>query len=323
MTTLTADDKARSYTGKVFSLELDEPGGSTECVDYLRSIDGGGIKTAVLDSREGHYLELRRQLGRTEYEDITLQVGMAASETFYAWIADFFDGTVVRKNGAIVAGDPDYNERARRTIREVLIREVTIPALDANDTKPCYMSVKLVPEMVIFEKPDQGTDMHRPPRAPAQKEWQPGNFRFSFDTFGHDLLEVTKIDAFTIKQQIMEYRHGASRGVQLVPGVIEIPNLTFYLRESAAKNLIKHVSGTVIDGKAQPEPRLAGSIEVFGYGDNNDKIDLCTITLSGIDLVSATPSRSDASSDDTKQVKVVITVERMQFKYHGFDPLSF
>lgn len=295
----------RSYPASCFVLELDDK----KSVGFFRSVEGGGIKTDVLDSRVGHQHGLWRQLAKPKYEDIKLQVGMSMSDVFYEWIESFFSGDIIRKNGAIVAGDFHYKERARRTIEDCLISEVTIPKLDGADRNACYMTVALAAERIRFE-PGSGekikTDLNL-----SQKLWTPNNFSFSLDPFAEACKRVTKIESFTIKQQILEYQVGHQRDAIKVPGLVEFPNMTFFLPEADAGPLIEHFTKHVINGELQAPARHNGQML---FNDHHGE-ELCRIELAGVDLIDVLPDKSESGSEDIKQVKVEITVESMRFKW--------
>lgn len=295
----------RSYPASCFLLELDDK----KSVGFFRSVEGGGIKTEVLDSRVGHQHGLWRQLAKPKYEDIKIQVGMSMSDVFYEWIESFFSGDIIRKNGAIVAGDFHYTERARRTIEDCLISEVNIPKLDGSDRNACYMSVTLVPERIRFE-PGSGkkiqTDLSL-----AQKLWTPNNFSFSIDPFTESCKRVTRIESFTIKQEVLEYRVGHQRDPVRVPGLVEFPNLTFFLPEADADPFITHMTKTVITGEPQAAARHNGQIL---FNDHRGG-ELCRIELAGVDVINVLPDKADSGSEDIKLVKVEITIESMRFKW--------
>ncbi len=90
-----------------------------------------------------------------------------------------------------------------REFHDALITEVTIPKLDAASKEPGYLDVTLTTEGTET-KSDTG------PIQPAvntkQKPWTTANFRLEID--GVDCTRVNKIDSFTVKQQIVEFREG-------------------------------------------------------------------------------------------------------------------
>jgi phage tail-like protein len=296
----------RAYSAAHFVLELDKH----EVVGFIRSVEGGGVKTDVMTYSMGSAPDQWRQLGKPKYDDIKMQVGMSMSKTFYDWISSFFAGKVVRKNGAIMAGDFHYKERARREFENMLISEVTIPKFDASDRSPCYMGVTIVPEKVTFA-PGAQTDLSPTVASASQKLWTPNHFEFVIGEFGQCMSRTTKIDSFTIKQQILEYRSGNALDAVRVPSRVVFPNLTFYLPEADAKPLIDHFTRRVIGGAPPPATRIDGAIVATG----SDHAPLCMISLFGIDIASIGPDKSDSTSQEIKQVKVDITVERMAFEY--------
>ena len=298
----------RSYTASSFILELD----GSHIAGFFRSVEGGGVKSDVMTYQMGNSPDLWRQLSKPKYEDVKIQVGMSMSQEFYGWISQFFSGSIERRNGAIIAGDFHYKERARRVMKNMLISEVQIPKFDAGDKAPCYMTVGLVPETVEFEPGNPSIDLS-PTVQMRQKLWTPNRFEFTINGFEGCLSRVTKIDSFTIKQGILEYRSGNHRDPWRVPGRIEFPNLTFYLPEADARPLINHFKTRVLAGKPPPHTRLTGGITAL----DADLNPLCTISLAGIDISAIGPDKSDSTSQDIKQIRIDITCESMAFQYHN------
>ena len=297
---------SRAYSAAHFVLELDH----TEIAGFFRSVEGGGVKAEVLTYNMGSNPEGWRQLGKPRYDDIKIQVGMSMSETFYDWIEAFFAGKIVRKDGAILAGDFHYKERARREMFDVLISEVAIPKFDAADRSPCYMGVTLVPERVQFAAPTM-RDLSPQVSATSQKLWTPNHFEFVISGFQEATRRTTKIEGFSIKQQILEYRSGNQLNAVRVPGRITFPNLTFYIPEADAKPLVDHFTKRVIRGAPPAPTRLDGAITAT----DADRSPLCTVSLFGIDISGIGPDKSDSTSQEIKQVRVDITVEKMSFQY--------
>ena len=300
-----ASNKARTYAAAHFALELD----GKKNVGFCRSIEGGGIRAEILTQQTGGEHRQWKQLSKPQYEDVKIQVGMSMSKPFYDWIASFFEGKIERRNGAIVAGDFHYTERARREMYQMLISEVSMPALDGKDKNACFMTVGITPERVEFKPGSQNKLDHSPLQ--KQKLWTPANFSLSLEGFDQALRRVTKVDGFTIKQKILEYAAGGQRDKLRAPGILEIPNITFYLPESDADPFFKHVSKRIQRGERQSSPRLTGQIEFRDH----DGQPLCTIELAGVDVASVDPAKMEAKSDEVKTVKVEITVEAMKFVY--------
>ena len=111
-----------------FSLEL----GDDKNNGVIKSIDGGGVKVDVMTYQQGGNYDRWRQIGKPKYDDLKIQIGMSLSAPYFGWIKSFFEGTQDRRDGAIVAGDFYYSERARREFTFALLKEVQIPTLDAT-----------------------------------------------------------------------------------------------------------------------------------------------------------------------------------------------
>jgi phage tail-like protein len=307
------------YAAAHFGLELD----GKEEVSLFRSIEGGGVRADVMtyqfapnDDKRGY--EKYRQLGKPKFEDIKLQVGMSMSQPFYDWMQDFFAGKPTRKNGAIIAADFYYKERARRTFSGAMIKELTFPKLDGSDKSACYMNITLAVEDITFEKgsgkplPQQAKGFDKP-----QKHWSANNFSFSIEGFEDACRRVTKIDSFTIKQNIIEHHDGRFKQAIKMPSPVDFPNITFYVPEADAQPFMKHMSERVGfgtnggSGQVRDVAGLHGQIDAY----DNELRPIFWLEFLGCDIVSVTPDKADATSEDVKMVKVEMYTEKMAFTY--------
>jgi len=307
-----ASQQPRTYAAAHFALELD----GKKDVGLFRSIEGGGVKADVMTYQYGAMYDRWRQLGKPKFEDIKLQIGMAMSKPFYDWIQEFFGGEGVRKNGAIVAADFYYKERARREFKNALIKEVTFPKLDAQDKNAVYMNVTIAPEEIEF-KAGKGERLVVANGMHNQKLWTACNFRLAIDGIDESATKrVTKIDSFTIKQDILDYHMGGARAPTKSRGRIDYPNIVFYLPESDAEPLIKHFATRAIKGEVRGHStQRSGIIQTY----DNEMKPLFAVEFFEADLLSVTPDKSDASSEEIKQVKFEMYVERMSFDWMAME----
>lgn len=298
----------RAYVASKFAFELDGSG----VLGFLNSAEGGGLKTDVVDYKQGRLVDVWRQVGKPKFEDISIKVGMGMSTAFYTWISDFFNRKITRKNGAVVIADFDYKQRARRSFSDALISEVQLPALDGGSKEAAFMTVKIVPEGMTYETITNGARVESPEnlRQP-NKMWHAANFTFTIDGYEQEFARTTKIDGFAIKQQILEYPSGHRRTPIRVPGRLEYPNLTVYIPAVDAGKIIEQANKRLLDYEAPGQGGMTGMIEMR----SPDKTVLCTINLSGVDIVSAEPQKSEASAETIALVKVAIQVESMRFTY--------
>jgi T4-like virus tail tube protein gp19 len=301
----------RAYSAAHFGLTLnDENSAASKDVGLFRSIEGGGIRADVMTYHHGGGFQRWRQLGKPKFEDIKLQVGMAMSQPFYKWIADFFAKKPVRKNGSIIAADFYYGERAVRDFNGAIIKELTFPALSGADKNAVYMGVAIAVEEIIFRK-GSGAKMEPPKGFDNQKLWTAANFTFSIDGMGDACKRVTKVDSFTIKQNINEYYGGGFRVAVKTPTVVEFPNITFYIPEADAEPFYKRAKASVVEGALPAD--LQATLHTY---DNAGK-ELFSVQMEHCDIVNVSADKSDASSEEIKQVKVELYTETMSFNYGG------
>ena len=301
-------DDNRLYSAAHFALELD---GKDE-IGLFRSIEGGSVRNDVMTYQNGATYDRWRQLGKPKFEDIKLQVGMAMSKPFYEWIKNFFDGIPDRKNGAIVAADFHYEERARREFTDAIIHELTFPKLEGGDVNAAYMSIALAVEGLVFKKCDRGRKLSIPTGFDEQKLWTACNFRFRIDGLPVECFtRVAKIDSFTVKQNVLEYHSGGRRTPSKTPSQIDFPTITFYVPEADAQPLMDHYTKRGVDGGVRPAETLTGMIQTM----DNEYNDLFTLSFAGADIANIQPDKSDAASEEFKMVKVDLYTESMKFEY--------
>ena len=297
-------NETRAYAAAHFALELS----GIDNMGVLRSIEGGGLKAEVMTYQNGGTYERWRQLGKPSFEDIKLQIGMAMSEPFYKWIEQFFGGKADRKNGAIVAGDFYYKERARREFTDAMIKELVFPKFDGTDKNTAYMGVTLGVENIVFKKGDEGKSLNQNAGTENQKAWKACNFTFSIDGF-ECCKRATKIDSFTVKQTVLDYHAGGRRSATKTPSAIDFPQISFYLPEADAQPLADHFKKRGVDGEVPG--RLHGQITTF----DNAQTTKFTLEFFNADIINMQPDKADSSAEEIKLFKVDMYVERMSFKY--------
>ncbi len=300
----------RAYVAAHFALDFENEGP----MGFLRSADGGGVTTDIQTYQQGRVNDLWRQVGRPKFADITLQVGMGLAPPFYSWIADFFNRKISRKSGAIIGADFNYKERTRRNFSDALIASVGVPALDGASKDAALMTVTITPEGMSYETIEDGEKIASPPGLGLpNKMWHAANFRFNIDGFEDSLRRVIKIDAFSIKQQILEYPSGNRRTSIRVPGRIDFPPINIYVPEVDAEPLIEQANARLLDYEKPDDGGMNASLEFIAP----DKSTLATITMTGVDIVSAEPQKLDASAETVAMVKLQIQVEAMSMAYEA------
>jgi phage tail-like protein len=295
----------RTYAAAHFALELQ----GVEKLGLFRSIEGGGIKADVMTYQNGGIYDRWRQVGKPKFEDVKLTFGMAMAEPFYKWIKLFFAGTPARKDGAIVAADFYYKERARREFTNAMIKELTFPKLDANDKNSAYANVSLAVEDMKF-KPGTSAQIDEIKGDGHQKAWKACNFRFSLDGF-NCCTRVTKVESFTVKQNVLEYHMGGARAPILSPSAMDYPQISFTLPEADAQPLADRFMLRAVKGELPG--RFGGQIETFDNSGDNKFV----FQFKNADIINMQPDKSDSTTEEMKCVKVDLYVESMTFDFIG------
>jgi phage tail-like protein len=310
---MPVNDSQRSYAAAHFALELD---GLSAQQATIRSIEGGGLKLDVMSYQQGGIHDRWRQIGKPKYDDIKLQIAATSSNPIYAWIESLFSGNPDRRNGAIVAADFYYKERARREFREALITELSFPKLDATDKNAAYITVNLAVEDIQY-KVGSGSKL-TVSLPPSQALWTCCNFQLELE--GFDTSRVTKVDGFTIKHSVVEYHAGGRLSPTKTPSAIEFPNLAFHLPEAYSQPYADYVTNnnSLADANQARHSPLHGRLVAL----DNQSRELFSVTFTGADIVALTPDSANATSEDIKQVKVELYTERMTFTYSPLNTAS-
>lgn len=299
-------DKNRAFSAAHFALEL---GG--ELNGIIKSIEGGGVKVDVMTYQQGGIYDRWRQIGKPKFEDLKMQIGMSTSAPYYMWIKQFFEGNQDRRDGAIVAADFYYKERARREFKFGLIRELTIPGLDATGKDALYMTIAISVESIDYKPGLDGAQIdHKAKDYQNTRLWKANDFRFNLA--GFDTSKVNKVDAITIKQNIVEYHYGGARAPTKSPSQMDFPNISFTLPESGAASLVARFTergAAIKHAKLAPIPE--GSIEWLGV----DRKVLGTLKFMNAEIINVQPDKADSGGDNIKNVKVELYTEKMAFEY--------
>jgi phage tail-like protein len=288
---------------------------------FLKSVEGGSVTAEVVEEKPAPGGFAKKHIGNPKYEDITLQLGFSNAKSVYDWIAASWQMSYQRKNGSIVAADFKQRPRTERQFFEALITETTIPACDASDMDPGFLTVKLAPELTRMVKPGGSL----PPPPPPTRAWRPANFRLAID--GLDTSRVSKIDSFTIKQQIVEDSVGGDRIPGKVPGKLEFPNLKITFAESSAQSWLDWLEDFVVKGNAGDDKERNGTLELLSP---NQGTVLARIRFFNLGIVSVGPAKAvrnpcnngcPADPDDVRdaigKMQAELYVERMEFEAAG------
>jgi phage tail-like protein len=305
------DKSQRTYISDRFVLELDDGGGS-QFVGTLQTVEGIGLKSDVVDEKVGGEVMATKYPGRPKFDDVTIQVGMSMAPKFWKWIkATFNQYDAQRKNGAIVALDFDNNQRWRRTFSGALITEVGFPALDGAAKEPAYLTVKFAVESMKLEKASGKYPAEREAQAEWQKQrmWLPSNFTFKLDKFGSRELPNAKVDAFTVKQNIIVCPTGGILEPTKEPGRIEFPNLSVTVMERDADVWRKWWDDFVREAKHEGGNETTGHISYLKRQTKDTP--LVVLDIYNLGILSMSPVKHDSKQQQIQKMKIDLYCEWM------------
>jgi hypothetical protein len=274
-----------------FALELD---GIT--AGFVASGEGGDASAVVVREAPGETCLSRKHLGPLKFEDISIACGTGMSAAFYEWLQATCRCDAARKSGAIVAGDFNYKEIARRDFKDALITEIGMPKLDASSKDPALMTVKFAPETTQRQKPS-GETLKACGSGAAQKKWLAANFRFSVD--GLDCKKVNRVEGFTLTQTAAQGEHPR----------LEVPDLVVTLPEADAESFFAWHEDFVINGNAVERD---GTLE---YLAPNLGQTLFTIQFENLGIFSLAPEKGQSNSDSIRRVTAEMYCEAIGFGF--------
>ncbi len=270
---------------------------------YVRSVDGGFHKAEVVSEQAGPTHLSFKHSSTVDIQPISLELGMAISKPMIDWISASWRRDYQRKSGSILHADFNGKIRYAQEFTEALILETTFPALDATNKESAYMTVKIQPEGLAIHT-DGGDLATR--AGTKQKMWTPANFRLSIQ--GCNCDGVSKIDSFSVKQEVKKFHFGPYREPQIEPSKLQFPDLTIESSLAFAEDFMKWHQNYVVMGKKDTKEQRSGEIIFY---DHSLRHPLLTVQLSNVGISSFEILKSEAHSEKIKKCKIGLYVESM------------
>jgi hypothetical protein len=278
------------------ALTLGETGTS-----FLSYADGGNAFGDVVNEKEGPAGFVSKHIGGVKWGLINIKSGADMSKAFFDWVSSSISSNEApRMNGAIDATDNNLKVQSEMTFFNALITEIGFPALDAASKDAAKMSVKFQPQFTRISSKTGGTIKS----SGNQKvtKWLSSNFKLTLD--GVDTSHVTKIDAFTFKQNVITNADGVQRD-----GPPEVPNFKLRVPAASAQDFIKWHQDFVIDGNNGQDKEKTGSIS---YLNSDLKTEIFRLDLGNVGIFDLEYDPLDAGTDSLRQVTVQLYAETMK-----------
>jgi len=304
----------RNFLASRFVLTFDGDGE----MGTLQTVEGGAFKSAgVLDEKVGMEGLVTRHPGRPQYEDITIQVGMAMAKRFWNWLDASLRYQPERKDGSIIALDFDNKVRWERKFKGALITEIGFPALDGGSTEAAYLTVKFAVEELREERPPSNeggrvynADQETKDEWTKQQNWLCSNFTLRIDNFGTVNHITSKIEAFAVKQAVIDCPVGKYLETTKEPGRIEFPNLSVTVNLADSRQWMEWYQEFVRKGNYEASNEKTGHITYLAR-DVNVQRPLLTLDLFGLGITSISAVKYDAKQQQVQKVKIDMYMESM------------
>jgi hypothetical protein len=298
--TLTSvSTRALTLTTSTSWLELD-----SKFCGFPKSIEGGDITGDVaVFNPPGGGIPTKR-IANVRYEDLVLAFGADMSDSPYDWIAATLSRTYTPKVAAIVVGDMNGREISRLEFTDALLREIKFPALDASSKDAAAIEIKLTSHQV---RRKAGAGESLAANTQTKKQWLVSDFRLQID--GLDCTRVDSIDALTISLDLPPDPLGIKESTTRPP-VLNIPNLSFTIPESAAASLIAWRDDFLINGHHLNADEKNGSLQ-FLAANLEDVI--FTLTFHHMGIFSLKKVDTDVGS--TPRLHAEMYCDEIAFEY--------
>jgi phage tail-like protein len=132
-------DRVDPYKGHLFLVEID---GITQA--SFAECSGFASQVEVIEYREGgDPNQVRKLVGKTSFQDITLKRGLTSSSELYDWHQTAMTPPLQRKNGSVVILDETFVEQVRWNFTAAWISKWEGPALDGKGTDVAVETVTI------------------------------------------------------------------------------------------------------------------------------------------------------------------------------------
>jgi hypothetical protein len=235
------------------------------------------------------------------------------SPSFWQWVAASLNKKPERRNGALVGYDFNYCERSRRSFFGALISEIGFPALDATSKNAAAITIKLTPEWIKWTKGD-GSKLsggQAPDQMAKQKKWLTSNFSFALERFkGGGTLRKVKLEAFTVKQNVIDNPVGYEKHSRKEVGRLELPSIVVTFPESDVDDWMQWYDKGIAKGDRRDQ-YTTGAITYYA---SDNTTELMRIELAGVSLLSLEIDKYEAHKEAIAQAKATLNVEQLTLK---------
>jgi T4-like virus tail tube protein gp19 len=242
---------ARVSRAGAFALELEGA-----IVGYIKKADLGKLKGEIVTSNLGPTNRQRKHVAKMSWDTMSFEVGIAMGKELVDWMNAAFELNKLRKSGAFIMFDHNYQVQQRCEFTNAHIAEIALPVFDAKGKESVYFSIKIQPETVRFS--DSGGRM----KPTVQREKVFLNSSFRVDAAGLPAKLTSKVDSLKWTYRPTEST-AALIDSQYEPTAVEVGDLKLTIGAQDFKPWYEAADAFLISGKNADEDERKFGIDVL------------------------------------------------------------
>jgi hypothetical protein len=244
--------EARVYRVGAFALELEG-----DIVGYIKKAELGKLKGEVITNNLGPTNRQEKHVAKVSWDTMSFEVGIAMGKGLVDWMNAAFELNKLRKSGAFIMFDHNYQVQQRCEFINAHIAEIALPAFDAKGKEAVYLSIKIQPEEVRFS--DGGGRMK--PTAEREKLFLNNNFRV--DAAGLPAKLISKVDSLKWTYKPIGSAGGDFIESRYEPTAVECGDLKLAIAAQDFKPWYEAAAAFLINGKNADEDERKFGIDVL------------------------------------------------------------
>lgn len=296
----------RGYRAGAFALELEGM-----IVGFIKKMSSPKLMGEVVVNNLGPTNRQKKHVAKMKWDAFSITVGVGMGKALMDWINSSFDMKHLRKNGALISFNHDYEVMRRCDFTDAHITEITLPACDSSGKDGMYFDIKLQAESVRYS---DGGGKVNPTVGEHQKLHANTNFRL--EAAGLPTKHISKIESLKWTCKVTEDSHGEFIESQYVPTAVEVGDLTVINASQDHKAWYEKAKAFLIDGQREEKDEMAWGLDILAP---NAKDPISTIHFENVGFKEFNFEDSEANKDAVSKFKVVMYVEKVKLEIKKFN----
>jgi hypothetical protein len=297
----------RGYRAGAFCLELEG-----KIVGYIRKCDLGKLKGEMVSNNLGPTNVVKKHIAKMSWDVMSFEVGMGMGKELLEWMQASFKLNHLRKNGAFIMFDHNYEVQRRCDFTDAHITEVGFGTYDAKGKEGVYFSIKIQPETCRFT--DGGGKLN--PLVGSNQKLH-ANTNFVLDVPGVDAKFISKMELPKYTCKVTEDARGEFLESQYVPTAVEVSDLKFTIGAQSYKTWYDDAMKFLVQGERAESQEKIIAINVKAPNGKDD-IAILTFKNCGYKEVQFAEAM-EANKDAAANFVTTFYVEQVEVEIKKFD----